>query len=83
MKKTRLGITVIGILFGLMLFLGITMAENTASLEGVVMDAKGVAVPGVEVIARNATTRISTGQKPTKEAITRLAICPLAFTMCG
>ena len=47
MKKTRLGIKAIGILFGLMLFLGITLADNAASLVGVVKDTKGVAVPGV------------------------------------
>ena len=58
-KETKLGITTIGILIGLMLFLGITLAENAASLEGVVMDSKGVAVPGVEVIAENTATGIT------------------------
>jgi len=58
MKETRLGITAFGILIGLMLFLGISLAENAASLEGVVMDTKGVAVPGVEVIAKNTVTQI-------------------------
>ncbi len=59
MKKTKLGITVIGILIGLMLFLGVTLAENAVSLEGVVMDTKGVAVPGVEVIAKNTATQVT------------------------
>ena len=58
MKKTRLGIMAIGILFGLMSFLGIILADNAASLEGVVMDTKGVAIPGVEVIAKNTATQV-------------------------
>ena len=58
MKKTRLGIMAIGILFGLMSFLGIILADNAASLEGVVMDTKGVAIPGVEVIAKNIATQV-------------------------
>jgi len=66
MKKTKLGITAIGILFGLMLFLGITLAENVESLEGVVMDTKGVAVPGVEVIAKNTATQITYRTKTDK-----------------
>jgi len=67
MKKTKLGITAIGILFGLMLFLGVILAENAASLEGVVMDTKGVAVPGVEVIAKNAATQITHRAKTDKK----------------
>jgi len=58
MKKTRLGIMAIGILFGLMSFLGIILADNAASIEGVVMDTKGVAIPGVEVIAKNIATQV-------------------------
>ena len=58
MKKTRLGTMVIGILFGLTLFLGISQAKNASSLEGVVMDSKGVAVPGVVVIAKNTATQV-------------------------
>jgi Ca-activated chloride channel family protein len=67
MKKTKLGITAIGILFGLMLFLGVTLAENAATLEGVVMDTKGVAVPGVEVIAKNTATGITHRTKTDKK----------------
>jgi Ca-activated chloride channel family protein len=67
MKKTRLGITTIGILIGLMLFLGIILAENVASLEGVVMDTKGVAVPGVEVIAKNTATLVTHRTKTDKK----------------
>ena len=48
----------IGILFGLMSFLGIILADNAASIEGVVMDTKGVAIPGVEVIAKNIATQV-------------------------
>jgi Ca-activated chloride channel family protein len=67
MKETRLGITAFGILIGLMLFLGISLAENAASLEGVVMDTKGVAVPGVEVIAKNTATQITHRAKTDKK----------------
>jgi len=67
MKKTKLGITAIGILFGLMLFLGISLAENAASLEGVVMDTQGVAVPGVEVIAKNTATQVTHRTKTDKK----------------
>ena len=67
MKKTRFGITAIGILVSVMLFLGITLAENGASLEGVVMDTKGVAVPGVEVIAKNTATQITFRTKTDKK----------------
>jgi Ca-activated chloride channel family protein len=67
MKKMKSGTKVIGILFGVLMFLGITMAEDVASLEGVVKDTKGVAVPGVEVIAQNTVTqvthRVKTDQK--------------------
>jgi Ca-activated chloride channel family protein len=59
MKKTRLGTMAIGIVLGLTLFLGISAAKNVASLEGVVMDTKGVAVPGVEVIAKNTVTQVT------------------------
>ncbi len=67
MKETRLGFTTIGILIGLMLFLGIILADNVASLEGVVMDTKGVAVPGVEVIAQNTATGITHRTKTDKK----------------
>ena len=67
MKKTKLGITAIGILFGLTLFLGVTLAENAASLEGVVMDTKGVAVSGVEVIAKNTATQVTHRTKTDKK----------------
>jgi Ca-activated chloride channel family protein len=67
MKKTKLGITTIGILFGLMLFLGISLADNVVSLEGVVMDTKGVAVPGVEVIAKNTATQHTYRSKTDKK----------------
>ena len=67
MKKTRLGTITIGILFGLLLFLGLTMAENAASLEGVVMDTKGVAVPSVDVIAKNTATQVTHRTKTDKK----------------
>lgn len=67
MKKTKLGITAFGILIGLMMFLGIILAENVASLEGVVMDAKGIAVPGIEVIAQNSATGITHRTKTDKK----------------
>ena len=57
----------IGILFGLTLFLGISLADNVSSLEGVVMDTKGVAVPGVEVIAKNTATQITHRVKTDKK----------------
>lgn len=59
MRKTKLGTMVIGILFGLTLFLGIGMAKNVASLAGVVKDTQGVVVPGVEVIAKNTATQVT------------------------
>ena len=59
MKKTKLGTMTIGIFFGLMLFLGISLAENVISLEGIVKDSKGVAVPGVEVVAQNTVTQVA------------------------
>jgi Ca-activated chloride channel family protein len=59
MKKTKLGTMTIGIFFGLMLFLGISLAESVISLEGIVKDSKGVAVPGVEVIAQNTATQVT------------------------
>jgi Ca-activated chloride channel family protein len=58
MKKTKLGTVAIGVAFGLMLILGLALAENAASLEGVVMDTKGVPVPNVDVIAKNTTTQV-------------------------
>jgi Ca-activated chloride channel family protein len=67
MKKTRLGIKAIGILFGLMLFLGITLAENATSLAGVVRDTNGMAVPGVEVIAKNTATQVTHRTKTDKK----------------
>jgi Ca-activated chloride channel family protein len=67
MNKTKLGTLAIGTFFGLMLFLGISLAENVASLEGVVMDSKGVAVPGVEVIAKNTVTQITHRTKTDKK----------------
>jgi Ca-activated chloride channel family protein len=67
MKKTKLGTVAIGILFGVMLFLGICLAEQAASLEGFVKDAKGVAVPGVEVIAKNTATQITHRTKTDKK----------------
>ena len=67
MKKTKSGTKAMGILLGLMLFLGISLAENAASLEGVVMDTKGVAVPGVEVIAKNTVTQITHRAKTDKK----------------
>jgi len=57
----------IGIFIRLMLFLGVTLAENVASLEGVVMDTKSVAVPGVEVIAKNTATQVTHRTKPDKQ----------------
>ncbi len=67
MKKTNLGNMAIGILFGLMLFFGISLAENVASLEGVVMDTKGMAVSGVEVIAKNTATQVIHRTKTDKQ----------------
>jgi Ca-activated chloride channel family protein len=67
MNKTKLGTMAIGILFGLMLFLGISLAGNVVSLEGVVMDTKGVAVPGVEVIANNTATQVTHRTKTDKK----------------
>ncbi len=66
MKKTRLGTMGIGILFVLTIFLGISLARNVASLEGLVLDARGVAVPGVEVIARNTATQVTHRTKTDK-----------------
>ena len=67
MKKTKSGVTAIGILIGLMLILGIALAENAASLEGVVSDSRGVAVPGVEVIAENTATQVTHRTKTDKK----------------
>lgn len=67
MKKTKLGTMTIGIFFGLMLFLGISLAENVISLEGVVKDSKGVAVPGVEVVAQNTATLVTHRTKTDKK----------------
>jgi Ca-activated chloride channel family protein len=67
MKKTKLGTMAIGTFFGLMLFLGISLAENVASLEGVVMDTKGAAVPGVVVIAQNTATQVTHRTKTDKK----------------
>jgi len=58
MKTKWFGITVIGILAGLMLFLGITLAEGPASLEGIITDNHGTPVSGVKVVAQNASTQI-------------------------
>ena len=58
MKTRRFGITVIGILTGLMLFLGLSLAENPASLEGIIKDNHGTAVSGVQVVAQNTSTQI-------------------------
>ena len=67
MKKTKLGFTAIGILIGLMLFLGITLAESAVFLEGFVMDTKGAAVPGVAVIAKNTATQVTYRTKTDKK----------------
>lgn len=67
MKKTRLGITGIGIAAGLMLFLGIMLAENAASLQGTVTDAKGVVVSGIEVVAENTATQLTYRTKTDKK----------------
>lgn len=48
----------IGILTGLMLFLGLSLAENPASLEGIIKDNHGTAVSGVKVIGQNISTQI-------------------------
>ena len=58
MKTQRFGITVIGILTGLMLFLGLSLAENSASLEGIITDNHGTAVSGFKVVAQNTSTQI-------------------------
>jgi Ca-activated chloride channel family protein len=58
MKTQRFGITVIGILTGLMLFLGLSLADSPASLEGIITDNHGTAVSGVMVIAQNTSTQI-------------------------
>ncbi len=58
MKTQRFGITVIGILTGLMLFLGLSLAENPASLEGIIKDNHGAAVSGAKVVAQNTSTQI-------------------------
>jgi Ca-activated chloride channel family protein len=58
MKKTRLEMTGIGIVAGLMLFLGVILAENAASLQGIVTDTKGAAVSGVEVMAENTAAHL-------------------------
>ena len=58
MKTQRFGITVIGILTGLMLFLGLSLADNSASLEGIITDNHGTAVSGFKVVAQNTSTQI-------------------------
>jgi len=58
MKTQRFGITVIGILTGLMLFLGLSLADNPAPLEGIITDNHGTAVSGVKVVAQNTSTQI-------------------------
>jgi len=58
MKTQRFAITVIGILTGLMLFLGLSLAENTISLEGIITDNHGTTVSGVKVVAQNTNTQI-------------------------
>jgi Ca-activated chloride channel family protein len=58
MKTQRLGTTVIGILTGLILFLGLSLAENPASLGGIIKDNHGTAVSGVKVVAQNTSTKI-------------------------
>jgi len=58
MKTQRFGITVIGIFTGLVLFLGLSLAENTVSLEGIITDNHGTTVSGVKVVAQNTNTQI-------------------------
>ncbi len=58
MKTQRFRITVIGILTSLMLLLGLSSAENPASLEGIIKDSHGTAVSGVKVVAQNTSTQI-------------------------
>jgi Ca-activated chloride channel family protein len=58
MKTQRFVITIIGILTGLMLFLGLSLAENTVSLEGTVTDNHGTPVSGVKVVAQNTSTKV-------------------------
>ena len=58
MKTQRFGITVIGILTGLMLFLGLSLADNPAPLEGIITDNHGTAVSGFKVVAQNTSTQI-------------------------
>ncbi len=58
MKTKWFAITAIGIFAGLMLFLGIILAESTASLEGIITDNHGTAVSGVKVVAQNTSTQI-------------------------
>ena len=79
MRKTRLGTMVIGILFGLTLFLGISQAKIVSSLEGVVMDSKGVAVPGVVVIAKNTATQVTYRAKTDKKGLYTFENLPIGI----
>jgi len=58
MKTRRFGITATGILTSMMLFLGLSLADNSASLEGIITDSHGTAVSGVKVVAQNTSTQI-------------------------
>ena len=69
MKKNWFGITLTGILASLVLFMGLSQAENPASLTGVVIDTHGSAVSGVEVVAENTTTKIIYRTKTDKKGI--------------
>ena len=56
-----------------------TLAENAASLEGFVIDTKGVAVPGVEVIAKNTATQVIHRAKTDKKGRYEFRNLPLGI----
>jgi len=56
-----------GILAGMMLFLGLSLAENPVSLKGVVTNTHGSAVCGVEVVAENTMTKVIYRSKTDKK----------------
>ncbi len=69
MKTKWFGITLTGILAGLILLLGLSLAENPASLKGIVLDTHGSAVSGVEVVAKNTATNVIYWTKTDKKGI--------------
>jgi Ca-activated chloride channel family protein len=79
MKKNKSGTLAIGILFGLVLFFGISLADNAVSLEGVVKDTQGMAIPGVDVIAKNTATQVTHRAKTDKKGRYEFRNLPLGI----